>query len=899
VDVPTRSCDCEQTEIQEILAKMRSDVTPVIRLEDYRPPSWLIDTVDLEFRLYPSRTQVRSLLRIRPNPDAPHEELVLDGDELSLKSIALDAEQLDPARYVATPSQLTLLGTPDKAFTLTIETVLDPGANSKLMGLYRSNGIYCTQCEADGFRRITYFLDRPDVMSVYTVMIEADRDEAPILLGNGNLMGAGAAPGQRNRHFALWHDPHPKPAYLFALVGGALEAVKRDYVTADGRQVELAIWVEPGKTNRAAYALDALERCMRWDERVYGRNYDLDVFNVVAVSHFNMGAMENKGLNIFNDKYVLADPDTATDQDYAAIEAIIAHEYFHNWTGNRITCRDWFQLCLKEGLTVFRDQEFSADMRSRAVKRIADVRTLRAAQFSEDSGPLAHPVRPRAYKEINNFYTPTVYEKGAELIRMLRLVVGIKAFDAGMQLYFERCDGMAATIEQFLACFADASGKDLAHFAQWYEQAGTPQLVASGRFDAATGTYTLDLAQSTPPTPGQPRKQALPIPIAFGLVGRQGDLATTAEGVMDGLILLDRPSMSVTFTGLSEKPTPSLLRGFSAPVRLELDLSDQELIALAIRDSDPFNRWQALQTVALRALTRSVEAIRADEVPGVTGALVEAFGAFLRGQALADPAFAAQVMALPSEGDIAREIGQDVDPDAILAARRGLRRSIGRSLSADLVSLHKGLAPQAAYSPDAASAGRRALRQEVLGFLIAADGESGTALALEAFHAADNLTERFGALAALCQAATPERERALETFGKRYAGEPLVLDKWFALQASIPEEGALDRVRKLMAHPAFDIGNPNRARALIGGFASGNPSQFNRPDGKGYDFLADSALTLDRRNPQVAARLLGAFKTWRMLEPKRRAAAEATLRRVEAHKNLSRDAADIVERALA
>jgi aminopeptidase N len=878
---------------------MRSDVTPVIRLEDYRPPAWLIDTVDLEFRLYPSRTQVRSLLRIRPSPGAAHQDLVLDGDELSLKSVALDGERLDPARYVATPSQFTLIGTPGQAFTLTIETELDPGANSKLMGLYRSNGIYCTQCEADGFRRITYFLDRPDVMSVFTVLIEAGRDEAPILLANGNCMGAGAAPGQRGRHYSLWHDPHPKPAYLFAIVGGSLEAVKRDYVTADGRQVELAVWVEPGKAPRAAYALDALERCMRWDERVYGRNYDLDVFNVVAVSHFNMGAMENKGLNIFNDKYVLADPDTATDQDYAAIEAIIAHEYFHNWTGNRITCRDWFQLCLKEGLTVFRDQEFSADMRSRAVKRITDVRTLRAAQFSEDSGPLAHPVRPRAYKEINNFYTPTVYEKGAELIRMLRLIIGAGAFDAGMQLYFTRCDGTAATIEEFLACFAEASGRDLTHFAQWYEQAGTPHLVASGRHDAQAKTYTLDLAQSTPPTPGQPRKQPLVIPVAFGLVGKSGEIEANCEGAQDGLIILDKPSMSVVFTGLSEKPTPSLLRGFSAPVRLELDLSDEELLALGVRDSDPFNRWQALQTVALRALKRNVEAIRAGEQPGATAALIEAFGVFLRGPALADPAFAAQVMALPSEGDIAREIGIDVDPDAILAARRHLRRSIGRSLFADLLSLLAALAPQGPYSPDAAAAGRRALRQETLGFLMAADEREGTALALAAFAAADNLTERFGALAVLCQAATPEREDALETFGARYAGEPLVLDKWFALQASIPDDGALDRVRRLMRHSAFDMGNPNRARALIGGFASGNPSQFNRADGAGHAFLAETALTLDARNPQVAARLLGAFKTWRMLEPGRRAAAEAALRRVEAHAGLSRDAADIVERALA
>ncbi len=880
---------------------MRSDVTPVIRLEDYRPPAFLIDTVDLEIRLFPSRAQVRSLMRIHRNPAAaPEAELVLDGEELSLKSVLLDGAPLPPEAYIVTASELRLLEAPARPFTLTIETEVDPGANSKLMGLYRSNGIYCTQCEADGFRRITYFLDRPDVMSVYTVLIEADREEAPILLANGNRVGQGGVSGQPQRHFALWHDPHPKPAYLFAIVAGHLEAVKRDYVTAEGKPVELAIWVEPGKGPRAAYAMDALERCMRWDERVYGRNYDLDVFNVVAVSHFNMGAMENKGLNIFNDKYVLADPDTATDQDHAAIEAIIAHEYFHNWTGNRITCRDWFQLCLKEGLTVFRDQEFSSDMRSRAVKRIADVRTLRAAQFSEDAGPLAHPVRPRAYKEINNFYTPTVYEKGAELIRMLRLIIGEVAFDAGMQLYFTRCDGTAATIEQFLACFAEASGRDLSHFAQWYEQSGTPQLVASGRHDAQARTYTLDLAQSTPPTPGQPKKQPMVIPIAFGLVGKTGEIDAEADGLArDGLIVLDSASRSITFHNVDERPTPSLLRGFSAPVRLELDLSDEELIGLATRDSDPFNRWQSLQTVALRVLKRNVEAIRTGEEPGVTGALIAAYGAFLRGQALADPAFAAQVLALPSEGDIAREIGLDVDPDAILAARQGLKRSIGRSLSGELGALLGALTPAGPYSPDAVSAGRRALRAEALGLLVAGAPETGASLAQSAFAAADNLTDRLAALAALCQTASAARDEALADFGSALCGEPLVLDKWFALQASIPEDATLARVRRLMAHPAFDLGNPNRARALIGGFASGNPSQFNHMSGSGYAFLAEVALSVDARNPQLAARLLGAFKTWRMLEPGRRAQAEATLRRIAGHAGLSRDAADIIERALA
>lgn len=879
---------------------MRAEDAPLIRLEDYRPSDWLIDTVDLDIVLDPTRTKVRSQLQLRPNPagdaGAP---LVLDGDELTPDAILLDEVRLDPSLYSLSPQGLTIQAPPARAFSLRIETTLDPGANTKLMGLYRSSGVYCTQCEADGFRRITYFLDRPDVMSVYTVRLEARKAEAPVLLSNGNLVAAAELPGGE-RHFAVWHDPHPKPAYLFALVGGKLDHVRQPYVTADGRKVELAVYVEPGKAGRAGWALNSLVRCMRWDERVFGRNYDLDVFNVVAVSDFNMGAMENKGLNIFNDKYVLADPLTASDGDYASIEAIIAHEYFHNWTGNRITCRDWFQLCLKEGLTVFRDQEFSSDERSRPVKRIADVRTLRSTQFSEDAGPLAHPVRPRAYKEINNFYTPTVYEKGAELIRMLKVLIGEDAFARGMELYFERCDGTAATIEEFLDCFVEASGQDLAHFARWYEQAGTPTVVASGKYDAQAKSYTLQLAQSTPATPGQSEKKPVVIPIALGLVGKGGDLPLTSISPAlkaGGVVVLDEPSLSVTFTNLPEAPTPSLLRGFSAPVRLELDLGDSDLLTLFAADSDSFNRWQALQTVATRALVRAGKG-DGSTLDATATALAEALSGFLAGPALADPAFAAQVLRLPAPADIAREIGRDVDPEIVHGAHRRLSAAIGGALASQLTDLRGSLTERSPYSPAAAPAGRRALRNEALGLIALGAPAQGARLSLAQFSEADNLTDRLAALAAMTLIPGVEREDLIARFGELYAREPLVLDKWLMAQALIAEDGTLARVKALMNHPAFSLGNPNRVRGLIGGFAA-NLTQFNRADGEGYAFVVDIVIALDRTNPQVASRLLGSFKSWRMLEAGRRAKAEAALRMVQTTPNLSRDVADIAARSLA
>jgi aminopeptidase N len=886
---------------------MRTDNAKAVRLADYRPTDYLIDEVHLDISLDRSATRVRARLSVRPNPlgrkDAP---LVLDGDGLNAEHIALDGRALQLSPHDMTPDRLTITAPPQRPFTLEIETVVDPSANTQLMGLYRSGSAYCTQCEAEGFRRITYFLDRPDVLSVYTTRIEGDRKDAPVLLGNGNLVAEGLVGEQRR--FTIWHDPFPKPSYLFALVGGELDCLRDTFTTMSGRKVELGIYVEPGKASRAAYAMDALKRSMRWDEEAFGREYDLDVFNIVAVSDFNMGAMENKGLNIFNDKYVLALPQTATDADYANIEAIIAHEYFHNWTGNRITCRDWFQLCLKEGLTVFRDQEFSADQRSRTVKRIADVRALRAAQFTEDAGPLAHNVRPEVYHEINNFYTPTVYEKGAEVIRVLKRLIGDESFRKGMDLYFQRCDGMAATVEDFISCFAETSGRDLSQFMRWYQQAGTPVVKARWLHDGAAATLTLELEQSCPPTPNQPTKLPQMIPVALGLVGSGGDVALSVRGdanaggastreLSSGTFELNGEKRTIVFHGVHADVTPSLMRDLSAPVRLDADYSEADLLRLLSSDSDRFNRWQAAQTYATGLIIRSAASIRtgggALDASGFCAAASRVLASWKD-----DPAFAAQALALPTESDIARELGGDVDPDAIHMARKALRQALGVALGVELRRAHDELSEQAAYSPDAAGAGRRAMKQAALDLMVAADPSEAGPCAMQQFQNADNMTDMFGALSALTLNGASERKLALDSFFRAHAADPLVLDKWFALQAMIPEPGALKRVRALMGHHAFSMTNPNRLRSLIGSFAA-NTTQFNAQDGSGYAFLADIVLETDKRNAQVAARLLVAFKTWRTLEAGRRALAEEHLRRIAAASELSADVRDIVTRSLA
>ncbi len=880
---------------------MRTEDHRPVRLSEYRPPDWLVETVDLDVKLHPTQTPVRATLKVKPNPAAGvPAPLTLDGDGLTLVSLKIDGAPVAKDAYVASPDGLTIAQPPHRPFTLEIETLVDPQANTQLSGLYRSSGNYCTQCEAEGFRRITYYPDRPDVMAVFTTRIEADKAEAPVLLANGNLRESGELPG--GRHFAVWHDPWPKPAYLFALVGGKLGHIEDSFVTASGRNVALRIYVEPGKEDRAGYAMDSLKRAMRWDETAFGREYDLDVFMIVAVSDFNMGAMENKGLNIFNDKYVLATPETATDNDFVAIEAIIAHEYFHNWTGDRITCRDWFQLCLKEGLTVYRDQEFTSDQRSRVVTRIGDVRGLRAHQFLEDSGPLAHPVRPELYREINNFYTTTVYEKGAEVVRMIHTLLGAELFRKGMDLYFERHDGEAATVEQFVQCFADVNQRDPKQFMRWYSQAGTPEVIASGNYDAVTKTYKLVLAQSIPPTPGQPTKEPMLIPLLTGLVGRDGrDMPLTLAGgqkIDRGLLVLDQQATSFVFIDIAERPALSINRNFSAPIRLTTDLTADDLRLLAARDSDPFNRWQAVQTLGSALLVGNVAKLRAGQDPDVDEGLLDALAAIVSDRTL-EPAFIAEALTPPSEADIAREIGRDIDPDAIFRARAALRALIGLHLNAPLTATYESLAEGGPYSPDAANAGRRLLKNACLDLLAATQESHAIRLAAKQYETADNMTDRMAALGTLSLHDAPEREAAFEDFYKRYKDDPLIIDKWFALQAMRPDPATLDRVRTLTAHPAFSMSNPNRVRSLIGSFAQGNPTQFNRSDGAGYEFVADRILELDPANPQVASRMSTAFRNWRTLEAGRRGRARVALQRIADAPKLSRDVADIAQRALA
>ena len=884
---------------------MRNPPPHTVRLADYLPPDFLIDRVSLDISLHPTQTRVRARLSLRRNPkgraDAP---LRLDGDGLTPLGLRLDGRSLDPEDFAVAAEGLTLAAVPAEPFALEIETEVDPTANTALSGLYRSDATYCTQCEAEGFRRISYFLDRPDVLSVYDVRLEADKREAPVLLANGNLVEAGDLGD--NRHFARWRDPFPKPSYLFALVGGDLARISQDFVTASGRKVGLAIYTDHGKEGRAAYAMDALVRSMRWDEKVFGREYDLDLFNIVAVSAFNMGAMENKGLNIFNDKYVLASPQTATDSDYAGIEGVIAHEYFHNWTGNRITCRDWFQLCLKEGLTVFRDQEFSSDERSRAVQRIEDVRNLRLRQFPEDAGPLAHPVRPQTYLEINNFYTATVYEKGAEIIRMLKTLIGDDAFRRGMDIYFERCDGTAATIEDYLACFAESSGRDLTHFALWYDQAGTPCVTVDTAYDPSAETFTVTLSQKTPPTPGQTEKHAFLIPVALALVGEQGreplvsDDATPEER-QRGVFELASERRTIAFKSVDSRPALSFLRGFSAPVRLEPAPDPRESLRLLAHDDDPFNRWQAAQNLALRTIFARVARLRGEKDVDAAALSADAFAAALArllDQAETDPAFTALALTPPSESDLAREAEENVDPDVLFVARESLRRDIGRVLGSALRGAYERFASDALYSPDAASAGRRALRNVALDLIAAGDPGSGARLAEAQFQGAGNMTDRLAALATLALIPGPAREKAFAAFYDAFADDALVVDKWFSLQAMIPEEATTQRVRDLMRHRDFSLSNPNRTRALVGAFAASNPTRFHALDGSGYAILCDVVLELDSKNPQVAARLLSSLRAWRTLEPRRRANAEATLRRVLATAELSRDVSDIASRAL-
>ncbi|MDB5530532.1 MAG: pepN [Devosia sp.] len=878
---------------------MRTDSEHTIYLKDYTPSPYAIVAVDLDFRITAESTRVRALLTVEPREGTePGTPLVLDGNELTLTSVAIDGAPLMVSSYAADADSLTIVEPPLRRFVLETEVSLKPQTNTRLMGLYRSSGTWCTQCEPEGFRRITYYLDRPDNLAVFKVTMTAPRDIAPVLLANGNKIGAGDAGD--GMHYAVWEDPHPKPAYLFALVAGDLGSITDNFTTASGRKVDLAIYCEHGKEDQCHWAMDSLKRSMSWDERRFGREYDLDIFNIVAVSDFNFGAMENKGLNIFNDKLVFAKPDTATDGDYENIERVIAHEYFHNWTGNRITCRDWFQLCLKEGLTVYRDQEFTSDERSRAVKRISDVQTLRSAQFPEDGGPLAHPARPDQYREINNFYTATVYEKGAEIVRMLATLLGEAGFRKGMDLYFERHDGRATTIEAFLAVFAEANQIDLSQFQTWYLQAGTPKLTVSDSYDAAAQTYRLKLEQKTEPTPGQPTKQALVMPIKFGLIGPNGSpmgwSSVSGSDVRDDMIVLSGDSAEIVFTGVANRPVPSLLRGFSAPVNMTTTLTQENRLFLARHDSDPFGRWQALQDVSMALAVGAVNGTPwADDA--VT-ALRQAMADTLANDNL-DDAFKALALVLPGEALIARTIGKDIDPAKIHDVRDQLNRAVFGPLTSQLTVAYIKLTSDLPYVPDAASSGRRALRNRLLGLLVASGASEGPKLAAQQYEAAANMTDRFAALAVSGAAWTAEAPMLLADFRTKFGGDPLVLDKWLSVSASAQDDGVLERVRAILGDPNFPKNNPNRLRALVGAFAMNNPTQFARPDGAGFRFVADFVADVDTRNPQVAARVLTGFRIWPMLEPVRRAAAKSALTALQAKGHLSRNTADILTRTLA
>jgi len=869
-----------------------------VHLEDYRPPEFLVDRVDLHFELDPDATLVEAVLELRRNPAAVRGDgdLKLHGETLVLERVVIDGRDLAPSEYRVDSESLILHRVPDR-FRLHTRVRIYPARNTALEGLYVSGDMLCTQCEAEGFRRITYFPDRPDIMARYAVSVAADKSRYPVLLANGNPVEDRDLPD--GRHFARWEDPFPKPSYLFALVAGDLHSVRDRYRTASGREVDLRIYVEPENIDKCDHAMRSLKKAMRWDEEKYGREYDLDVYMIVAVSHFNMGAMENKGLNVFNAKFVLARPDTATDTDFLGIEGVIAHEYFHNWTGNRITCRDWFQLSLKEGFTVFRDQEFSADMGSRGTKRIEDVRMLRARQFAEDSGPLAHPVRPDSYIEINNFYTATVYEKGAEVVRMQANLLGPGLFRKATDIYFERHDGEAVTTEDFVRCMEDASGRDLSRFRRWYTQVGTPALQVRGDYDARSETYSLEIRQYTPPTPGQPHKRTLHIPLALGLLDKSGrDLPLRLEGEDSApepgtrmLELRDRLEC-FRFIGLAERPIPSLLRGFSAPVKVRFDYSDQELMFLMARDSDGFNRWDAAQTLAQRILLR----IAAEPDYGIPGGFVGAVRQALT-DSRAERSLLAEIVTLPSESCLADQM-EIVDVEGIHHAREKLKTRIASELRDELLAVFEENREVGPVELTPNAIGRRSLKSLCLGYLMQGDDAQARALCREQFAANRNMTDVSVALRLLVDDGGAPGDEALSEFYERWKNDQLVLDKWFAIQATGKREDTFVRVSRLLNHPDYSITNPNRVRSLVGAFCMGNQLRFHAADGTGYRFLVDRVLELDPINPQIAARLLQPIVRWRRFDTGRQDLMRAALTRILEGKSLSNDLYEVASKSL-
>ncbi|MEX5748913.1 aminopeptidase N [Massilia sp. X63] len=881
---------------------MRTDTPQTIYRSDYTPPSYLVDTVELGFDLDPARTVVANRMTVRRNQDCPHQRTIeLHGEDIELVALRMNGRELQSGEYIIGNNLLSIPNAPEEA-VLEIETICVPEQNTTLSGLYTSNGNFFTQCEAEGFRRITYFPDRPDVMAKYTVMLRADKERYPVLLSNGNLLEEGELGD--GRHYAKWEDPFKKPSYLFALVAARLVCQEERFRLADGRDALLQVWVEEGNLDKTDYAMQSLKHSIRWDEERYGLELDLDRFMIVATSDFNMGAMENKGLNIFNTKFVLANPRVATDIDFQGIEAVVAHEYFHNWTGNRVTCRDWFQLSLKEGLTVFRDQEFTADMigtsTGRAVTRIDQVRTLRQAQFPEDAGPMAHPVRPDSFVEINNFYTVTVYEKGAEVVRMYQTLLGREGFRKGMDLYFERHDGQAVTCDDFRLAMADANGRDLTQFERWYDQAGTPELRFETRYDEAARTYTLTLFQSCPPTPGQPDKRPFHIPVAVGLLDREGrDMPLTVDGKDMGstaVLELTEAEQTFVFSNVTEQPVPSVLRDFSAPVILRHGYSDNDLLHLFSHDSDPVNRWEAGQRLAMGRLLKLTGEAPASSRLSLDDTFIEAMRRMLVDQSL-DPAFREQALLLPSETMIAEQL-DTVDPLAVHMARQFMRANIGARLREELLAQYQANQTPGPYSPDAASAGKRALKNLALSYLNAAPDAETIALALRQCREADNMTDRAASLSALIHARAPEAEAELARFYDEFQGEALVVDKWFAMQASAPTTD-IAKVRELMRHPAFNLRNPNRARSLVATYCMNNPVEFHAPNGSGYLFWAEHVTLLDALNPQVAARLARAMDRWRRYTPELQQHMKTALQQVAGQQRLSNDVREIVTKALA
>jgi len=853
---------------------MRTDTPVQVKLADYAPYPFAIDHVEMKFALEPGATRVHTRMKVRRLTEGP---FTLDGVELELNSIRLDGVDVPTEAYALSDEALIIADVPDQ-FELETDVTIDPASNTALSGLYMSGGRFCTQCESIGFRRITYWPDRPDVMSRFAVRLEADQAAYPILLSNGTPGEAGLL--DDGRHYAEWDDPHPKPSYLFALCAGDYDVYRDGFTTMHGDEIELAIHVDKGDGDRAAWAMESLKASMKWDEDVFARAYDLGMFNIVAVRDFNFGAMENKGLNIFNSAYVLADEASATDADFEAIESIVGHEYFHNWTGNRITCRDWFQLCLKEGLTVFRDQEFSADLRSRPVQRIKDVIRLRARQFAEDGGPLAHQVRPDTYASIDNLYTATVYEKGAELIRMLKTLIGDEAFAKGMQIYFERHDGEATTIEHFYACFEAASEKDLSNFRRWYSQPGTPNITASELWDEDSGTLTVMLRQTNPATPGHSSPTALPMPF------RVAAFAPSGEKIEELALLIEDEETIWTIKGQTERPLVSLNRGFSAPIRLDHHIDDTQRLAVARIDDDPFNQWDALQAL----VKKDILALAYTDKTEVDTEIIDAIVGSVRRNS-ADPAFAALLTRLPDIGELFQD-HTPVDPAALARARKTVQKTLANALEKDAKAILAKPTPTP-FQPNAAQSGERALRSAVM-TLLSALGPSSDQPLKSLFDQASNMTERLSALRAICIADGPSKPDALSTFAEQWQHNPLVMDKWFAVQAGTGNVADIDALTK---HAAFDLSNPNRVRSVIAVFAMQNLEAFHAANGTGYALVADIIERADKKNPALAARLLTAFEQWKSLEPKAKSAAQTVLKQLQAL-DLSKNAADIITRTL-